>query len=159
MLSATTALYTLAAIVLAIPFYLSSGLLWSSIRQCLSPLRMLTGPKPSSWFLGSLREMHDSENNNLIERWVDQHGSTFVYKGFCGVRVLLFAYFRRPHSLSSQGSRLLTTDTRAIAHILSNASNYPKPSFVRAGLATMGGEQGLVVVEGMSRFLPCPLSV
>ena len=47
------------------------------------------------------------------------------------------------------GRSLITTDLRAISHILSHAYDYPKPDFVRDSLATMGaGQEGLLTVEG-----------
>lgn len=43
----------------------------------------------------------------------------------------------------------MTTDPVAIAHILGNAYDYPKPDFVRDSLATMvAGHEGLLTVEG-----------
>lgn len=42
----------------------------------------------------------------------------------------------------------MTTDLKAIGHILAHPEVYPKPSFVRDSLATMGGGEGLIVVEG-----------
>jgi len=38
-------------------------------------------------------------------------------------------------------------DPRAIMYILSKPHEYPKPGFVRDTLASMAGEQGLLVVE------------
>lgn len=100
-------------------------------RQCFSPLRLLPGPSSPSFFMGNLAQMHDQENNNIIATWQKQFGSTFVYRGFVG------------------GCRLITTDPVAIAHILGNAYDYPKPDFVREGLATMAaGHDGLLTVEG-----------
>lgn len=92
------------------------ALLW---RQRVSPLRHLPGPPNPSFFLGNLAAMHDQENTNLIADWEAQYGPNFVYHGFIG------------------GCRLMTTDPRAIAHILGNAYDYPKPDFVRDSLATM----------------------
>ena len=86
MFSSSLLLWT-SAIALAIPAYLFYGILVLVIRQSRSPLRRLPGPKSTSWFLGNLKELHDSENNYLIERWVNEHGGTFVYRGFCGVRI------------------------------------------------------------------------
>ena len=42
----------------------------------------------------------------------------------------------------------MITDLKAIGHILAHTDVYPKPSFVRDSLATMGGDEGLIVVEG-----------
>jgi len=81
--------------------------------------------------MGNLEEMHDQENNNLIANWVSHYGPNFVYRGFIG------------------GCRLMTTDPVAVAHILGNAYDYPKPDFVRDGLASMvAGHDGLLTVEG-----------
>ena len=63
--------------------------------------------------------MHDAENTGLYAAWEKEYGSTFVYHGFLG------------------GPRLLTTDPKALAHILGNAYHYPKPGFVRDSLATI----------------------
>lgn len=81
--------------------------------------------------MGNLKEMHDMENTGLVHRWEAEYGSSFVYHGFVG------------------GCRLMTTDPLAIAHILGQAYDYPKPDFVRDNLATMAaGHEGLIVVEG-----------
>jgi cytochrome P450 len=43
----------------------------------------------------------------------------------------------------------MLTDERAVAHVLRNAYQYPKPDFVRDSLATMAaGHDGLLTVEG-----------
>lgn len=100
-------------------------------RQSRSPLHRLRSPPVQSWFMGNLPEMHDQENTNLIARWAKKYGSTFAYHGFGG------------------GCRLITVDPVALAHILGNAYDYPKPDFVRDSLANMGaGHNGLVAVEG-----------
>lgn len=81
--------------------------------------------------MGNLQQMHDQENTNLIAQWVSQYGPTFVYRGFLG------------------GRRLITTDPVAIAHILANPYQYPKPDFIRDALASMAlGHDGLLTVEG-----------
>src|SRR5882757_1726128 len=107
-------------LVLIIPFipflYTSICIL---VRQWRSPLRHLPGPPSPSFFFGNLKEMHNQENTNLIAQWVAQYGPTFVYRGFLG------------------GRRLITTDPVAIAHILGNPYQYPKPDFIRDTLASM----------------------
>ncbi|KAF7299325.1 Cytochrome P450 [Mycena indigotica] len=101
------------------------------IRQARSPLRTLSGPPPTSLLTGNLAALHDQENTDVVLRWEAAHGAAFVYRGFVG------------------GRRLLTTDPRALAHILGRAYDYPKPGFVRESLAAMaGGDAGLLVVEG-----------
>lgn len=100
-------------------------------RQARSPLRFMPGPPSQSFFMGNLREMHDQENNNLIQRWVETYGTTFVYRGFVG------------------GCRLMTVDPVAVGYILRHAYDYPKPDFVKDSLATMAaGYEGLLTTEG-----------
>ncbi|KAF8195514.1 cytochrome P450 [Pholiota molesta] len=100
-------------------------------RQRRSPLRLLPGPPAPSILLGNLEEMHDQENNALLARWGAAYGCAYVYRGFLG------------------GCRLLTTDPVAVAHVLGNAYDYPKPDFVRDSLASMAaGHDGLLTVEG-----------
>ncbi|KAJ7465309.1 cytochrome P450 [Mycena latifolia] len=126
--SSTT--YTIL-LVLSLILYLLSGFIRLLVRQFLSPLTLLRGPPCPSFFMGNLMEMHDQENNNLVAEWEAAYGSTFVYRGFIG------------------GCRLMTTDPVAVAHILGNAYDYPKPDFVRDSLATMAaGHDGLLTVEG-----------
>jgi len=126
----STTLYTLL-LVSTLIFYLLSGFIRLLVRQALSPLSLLRGPPCPSFFMGNLMEMHDQENNNLVAEWEAAYGSTFVYRGFIG------------------GCRLMTTDPVAVAHILGNAYEYPKPDFVRDSLATMAaGHDGLLTVEG-----------
>ena len=127
MLALLILLFPLAAVL--------AYLLWTFavlyLRQARSPLRNLPGPPSPSFVLGDLRELHDQENTGLLARWEAEHGSTLVYKGFIG------------------GQRLLTTDARAVAHILGHPDDFPKPDFVRATLASMAaGHDGLIVVEG-----------
>jgi hypothetical protein len=132
-LSLSSAATTVALIALSIVFfhYILSGFVLLVVRQRRSPLRFLRGPPSPSFFIGNLAEMHDQENNNLIADWEAAYGPTFVYKGFIG------------------GCRLMTTDPAAVAHILGNAYDYPKPDFIRDSLATMiVGHDGLLTVEG-----------
>ncbi|TFK40706.1 cytochrome P450 [Crucibulum laeve] len=123
-------------LLLVTPFFLLviaivAKILFTLIQQRLSPLRHLPGPPSPSLFMGNLGEMHDQENTNLVARWEELYGSTFVYRGFLG------------------GCRLMTTDPVAVAHILGNAYDYPKPDFIRTALATMAaGYDGLLTVEG-----------
>lgn len=117
------------------------------LRQHRSPLRKLPGPPSPSFFLGNLEEMHEQENTNLVARWTAAYGPAFVYRGFVS------------------GCRLMITDPLAVAHVLGNAYDYPKPDFVRDSLAEMVcGHGGLITVEGDThrrqvRFLVCQTHV
>ncbi|RPD75520.1 cytochrome P450 [Lentinus tigrinus ALCF2SS1-7] len=116
---------------LLVGLYFAWTFLMLLLRQARSPLRHLPGPPSPSFFMGNLREMHDQENNALVARWVAEHGSTFVYRGFIG------------------GCRLMTTDPRAVNYIMSRGYEYPKPDFVRDSLASMAaGYEGLLTAEG-----------
>ncbi|TDL23213.1 cytochrome P450 [Rickenella mellea] len=123
----------LIAFLIAAAFigYAASGLILLIVRQQRSPLRRLRGPPNPSFFLGNLVAMHDQENTNLVARWEEEYGPTFVYHGFIS------------------GCRLMTTDPRAVAHILGNAYDYPKPDFVRDSLSDMvAGQHGILTTEG-----------
>jgi hypothetical protein len=131
--SSTGGITTFVLIILPLTVfgYVFSGLASLFLRQARSPLRHLRGPPAPSLILGNLTEMHEGENAGLLQRWEDEYGPALVYRGFVG------------------GRRLLTTDPRAVAHILGNAYDYPKPDFIRDSLATMAaGTEGLLVVEG-----------
>lgn len=115
----------------AIFIYAISDFIRLLIQQHFSPLRALSGPPSLSFFTGNLNDMHDMENNHLVQNWEAQYGPTFVYKGFIG------------------GCRLMTSDLVAIAHIFGHAYDYPKPDFIRDTLAQMAaGHGGLLTVEG-----------
>lgn len=131
-MSSTLLLWTglLAVLVLATCYVLKDliALLW---RQHFSPLQRLRGPPSPSFLFGNLREMYNQENTGLLYDWDATYGSTYAYKGFFG------------------GSRLLTTDLTAVAHILSHPDTYQKPDFVRDNLAAMGaGNESVLTTEG-----------
>ena len=115
--SSRVVLYVLVPVLLFL--CAASGLVRIIFRQQISPLRRLRGPRSPSFFMGNLAAMHDQENNNLIATWEEEHGPAFIYHGLFG------------------GCRLMITDPRAVAHVLGNAYDYPKPDFVRDSLASM----------------------
>ncbi|KAI9568323.1 cytochrome P450 [Boletus coccyginus] len=118
------------ALVLA-AYHVLADLIALLLRQYFSPLRHLRGPPSPSFLFGNLREMYNQENTGLLYDWDTAHGTTYAYKGFFG------------------GSRLLTTDLTAVAHILSRSDAYQKPDFVRDNLAAMGaGDESLLTTEG-----------
>ncbi|KZV92037.1 cytochrome P450 [Exidia glandulosa HHB12029] len=95
-----------------------------------SPLRMLPAPKESAnWIFGHLPVMMDGEKNETQERWVAELGETFA------VRALFGKYL------------LVTTDTRANAHILSATHIYQKPDIIRRATKRFLGE-GVFLAEG-----------
>lgn len=111
-----------------ITFYLLK-LLSFLLQPYTSPLRDVPGPPSSSWFLGNINNIHNSQPAVLQEAWTDKYGKTIHYKG----------WFNR--------DRLYTLDTRALGHILNHSNDYFKPGLARHTLSSILGE-GLVVAEG-----------
>ncbi|KAJ7227375.1 cytochrome P450 [Mycena pura] len=93
-----------------------------------SPLRKLPGPPSAHWFYGNTTELIEDQFSGLIERWVQQYGPTFR------IHQLLGTY------------KLLTTDTKAIHHILNNTHIYQKSETMRDHLSRIVGP-GILVVE------------
>ncbi|KAJ6501018.1 cytochrome P450 [Mycena vitilis] len=93
-----------------------------------SPLRNLPGPPGAHWFYGNTQELVNDQFLGLIERWVAQYGNTF-----------------RIHRILGQCD-LLTTDTKAIQHMLTATSIYQKSDVAREALARIVGP-GILVVE------------
>ncbi|OSX62243.1 hypothetical protein POSPLADRAFT_1046615 [Postia placenta MAD-698-R-SB12] len=99
------------------------------LQPYTSPLRDVPGPPSSSWFLGNINNILNSQPAVLQEAWTDKYGKTIHYKG----------WFNR--------DRLYTLDTRALGHILNHSNDYFKPELARHTLSSILGE-GLVVAEG-----------
>ncbi|CCM05367.1 uncharacterized protein FIBRA_07582 [Fibroporia radiculosa] len=93
-----------------------------------SPLRHIPGPRSVSWLYGNLTQIARGDPTVLREDWVDAHGPTIKYKGL----------FNR--------DIVYTVDPRALNHILSHSTDYPKPELVRFSLSQFLGE-GLLFVE------------
>ncbi|KAL4070026.1 cytochrome P450 [Scleroderma yunnanense] len=120
-----------AVAAIAAVAYVLRNLIELLARQYLSPLRALRSPPSSSFLFGNLREMYNQENTGLLFHWEATYGHTYAYKGFLG------------------GSRLITTDLAAIAHILAHPERFQKPDFVRENLAVMGaGLESVLTTEG-----------
>ncbi|KAG7453117.1 cytochrome P450 [Guyanagaster necrorhizus] len=117
---------TFLATLVAYGFY---KLFASFYLEYTSPLKDLPGPDNPSFFFGNLKQIWASEDSNLNAEWVKLYGRTVKYTGILG------------------GNRLITTDQRALSHILNNAYDYPKPPHSRFNLGRIVGE-GLLVVEG-----------
>ncbi|KDQ54074.1 hypothetical protein JAAARDRAFT_38679 [Jaapia argillacea MUCL 33604] len=98
------------------------------LRPVFSPLRRLQGPRSDSWFYGNFKQIFTTENSTLHEEWVAEYGHTLKYKGMFNL------------------DRIVTTDLRAIQHVLSQ-SIYERPPEARFTLARILGE-GLLFVEG-----------
>jgi cytochrome P450 len=108
--------------------------------------RITPGPESEHWFYGNMRQSPE-ERGEMEIRLVAEYGPVLSFFGPGNVRFSLYAPERSPHSRSSQRPRLLTTDVRAIAHVLQRADIYQKPAHTQRALAqTLGA--GLLVAEG-----------
>ncbi|KAJ3514176.1 hypothetical protein NLJ89_g2524 [Agrocybe chaxingu] len=94
-----------------------------------SPLHALRGPSSDHFLFGHMKQILEAEDMIEQQKWVEEYGPTFKFKGFAGM------------------NRLYTTDPKALNHIFMNNMIYQKPDAVRHNLRTILGN-GLVVVEG-----------
>ncbi|KAJ7670074.1 cytochrome P450 [Mycena polygramma] len=98
-------------------------------KELTSPLRHIPGPKSTHWFYGNMKEFMEDEDSGLVERWVQEYGTTFKF-----------------HQIFGQ-SGLHTTDTKAMHHLISNTHIYQKSELSRFLLGRVVGP-GILVVEG-----------
>ncbi|KAF8913416.1 cytochrome P450 [Mucidula mucida] len=77
-----------------------------------SSLYYLPGPRRRSLLFGSFQDIWSKDIGVAETQWLQVYGRTFSFSGFFGVK------------------RLLTSDTKAISHILMNSYHYAKPKFV-----------------------------
>ncbi|GLB35567.1 putative cytochrome p450 [Lyophyllum shimeji] len=97
--------------------------------ELTSPLRQLPGPKSSSFIYGNFKEIRAEGDSTAQERWVQEYGSTFKFRGFFGT------------------TRLYTTDLKALNHIIVHTDIYQKPEATRYNISRIVGS-GVLVVEG-----------
>ncbi|KAJ3480225.1 hypothetical protein NLI96_g8501 [Meripilus lineatus] len=100
------------------------------LEPFLTPLRRIPGPPNASWLWGNLKEIREgSEPGGTTRKYLEKYGHVARYKLF----------------LSSD--RLLTTDAKALNHVLTHSAEYQKPDHTRAFLLRIFGE-GLLFAEG-----------
>ncbi|KAJ6543111.1 cytochrome P450 [Mycena capillaripes] len=95
-------------------------------RNITSPLRHVAGPESPSLVFGNFQEMGD--NVHLTQKWRDQFGPNFRFKGLFSI------------------SELHTSDVKAINHIVTNSSVYQKALSERTTLRNLLGN-GILSVE------------
>ncbi|PVG01568.1 cytochrome P450 [Serendipita vermifera] len=125
--AARTFLWVIAAILgLAI-----LKLLTTYIRPYFSELRQLPGPSGGSWITGHVADLNRSQTDRAecILEWSKQYGHVFAYKSLLN------------------SNRLVTTDPKALNHILANYMTYYKPEHLRLAVGQLIGE-GLIFAEG-----------
>ncbi|OSD00673.1 cytochrome P450 [Trametes coccinea BRFM310] len=127
------ALSLLVQIPLGIILAVLGSILWKLrpfiVGQFMSPLLNLKGPRSSSWFYGNLNDKHNSEDTMVYDQWIEQYGPVLSYRGF----------FNMP--------RMMTTDTRAINHVLTHSAVYQKPEQAQRTLSRLLGN-GVLIAEG-----------
>lgn len=99
---------------------------WRTVR---SPLRRLPGPKGGHFFFGHMRQLLDSDTLAAMHDWASAHGDAYAIRGIAG------AY------------QLVTTDTRALTHILFASNVFQKSEGRRKVLEALLGK-GLLFSEG-----------
>ncbi|KII91537.1 hypothetical protein PLICRDRAFT_173371 [Plicaturopsis crispa FD-325 SS-3] len=114
------------ATILLFGVYRVSRFFW---RNYTSPLRELQGPLSTSIVHGAFKDVQGPFDGAIYEKWVEKYGSTFHVPSFLGM------------------SRLYTTDTKALGHILTHTDDWEKPASIRAHLAPIVGT-GILLVEG-----------
>lgn len=95
-----------------------------------SSLRVLPGPEPSgNYILGNLKEMFESSWARGIDEWIEKFGSSITYTGVLWQR------------------GLITSDPRAVAHMINHAYGFPKPLAVQEEFIEIFGK-GILSAEG-----------
>ncbi|EJD39284.1 cytochrome P450 [Auricularia subglabra TFB-10046 SS5] len=106
--------------------YLVASFAYAYWRHTRSPLRKLPGPREgASWLTGHQGLMFEGENMQIQEGWLEKYGGTFSTRGALG------------------RYELITSDTRAMTHILFATHVFQKPISDRVGLKTIIGHSML----------------
>ncbi|KAG9015937.1 hypothetical protein FRB90_004113 [Tulasnella sp. 427] len=104
-------------------YKLAGFLKWWFIDPQFSPLKDIPGPDSyESVLVGDFRRIVASPPSSVYKEWFTQYGHTVSYRGVFLTR------------------SLCTKDPKAIAHILNNAYEFPKPPQLRGFLVWMFGE-------------------
>lgn len=105
-----------------------------------SPLRAIPGPRAgASYIYGHFLTMLDSENNSTQERWVKEYGETYTFRGFFGVSDFRLPCKRALTALA-QAYELVTTDLRAMTHVLFASQIFRKRETERTMIKYAVGE-------------------
>lgn len=106
--------------------YLLAGFVYTYWRHTRSPLRKLPGPREgAAWLTGHQALMYEGENMQIQEDWMRKYGGTFSTRGALG------------------RYELITSDTRAMTHILFATHVFQKPVSERVGLQHVIGHSML----------------
>ena len=81
-----------AAGVVCLVAFAVATLIYNYWKKWSSPLRILRSPDdPANLIFGHLGVLFDSENNGTLERWAQELGDTFAFKGLLNVRCSAFS--------------------------------------------------------------------
>ncbi|KAA1473992.1 cytochrome P450 [Dentipellis sp. KUC8613] len=120
---------SLSAVALSFVLYTVARALRAGYAAWSSPLRDLRGPPSVSWLSGSVDGVFELDAVETFAAWIREYGPTFRFKSFGNM------------------NKLITTDVKAIAHVLSHGMEFPKPQEVHFILGQLLGD-GLLSVEG-----------
>ncbi|KAI0044004.1 cytochrome P450 [Auriscalpium vulgare] len=105
---------------LTLILFISYKVVSAALRSYNSPWRDIPGPRRLGWFKGAYEESPEHESSRLQEQWLQQYGHI---------------------------DKIMTSDTKALSHILSQGSIYQKSPELRFILGELLGT-GLLFVEG-----------
>lgn len=98
MITASTLLRLGLAFSTVVIVHYVAKLLRRVFHPYFSPLRDLKGPKSKSFFYGNLKEIFTAEAMELHERWREEYGPVYKYKGFFNVRRPPFLFVQFSHT-------------------------------------------------------------
>ncbi|KDR81977.1 hypothetical protein GALMADRAFT_240373 [Galerina marginata CBS 339.88] len=117
------------SLVATLPAYLVYKLCLFIYGELTSPLLDLPGPPSKSLIFGNFKDVTQGDSSEVLEKWIEEYGSTIKYKGFLG-KTLLY-----------------TADLKAINHILMNSNDYTKPEVNIYIIKRVLGD-GIILAEG-----------
>ncbi|KAA1473993.1 cytochrome P450 [Dentipellis sp. KUC8613] len=120
---------SVGAVVLSLFLYTIVKVLRAGYAAWSSPLRDLRGPPSVSWLTGSVEGVFELDAPETFASWVREYGPTFTYKSYGNL------------------NKLMTTDVKAIGHILAHGMEFYKTQDAHFILHQLLGD-GLLSVEG-----------
>lgn len=99
----------------------------------LSPLRDIPTPAKRSWMTGNLDSFLIESSFQLMPKWINEVPNNGLIRYY----------------LTGNLERIFLTSPKALSELLvTKVYDFPKPDFVRARLAPVTGEHGVLLVEG-----------
>ena len=64
--------------------------LWALFPYLLAPFRSsllnLPGPAIPSWFLGTVKDVFESDGTRILDDWIEEYGPNVMHRGILNVR-------------------------------------------------------------------------